>query len=1534
MLIASRRVCCLALAALVIAAPQAPAQLATVVATRGQAAPETGNNQFSQFERPSINLFGQVAFQGIMSSSTDTTTPTPTGIFLTLPPTQPISNLITPQLPGSNLNGMLSEVGLFAGPLAGALQDPATGNPLVGFFNGFGNEVALNNTPVNVNLTATIGFGTSSMNYSVTGSGQIAFMADVSQASQVSLTGVFAGRPQRPTNMVNVAVGGSSVPASPFGAANPYSSIDAVPAQNDMGVVAYAATLTSGDFGFFANQLTTSPGGGTTQTAPATIVLSGQAALTAIGKNGVFTGFGNSRAIGLNNHNNVAYYGTTDNPTFPTGLFGETSSGGSKVPLALVEKNGTIFGTTAASTAPNGGVWLSVAGPAATNDAFSISDNNLVAFQGSFIDPQLVSLGTGVADSGIFTVPVTGGAFVVVARTRQTPSPLGMPNGILIGPNPAKPYSLLYPKGTYPNTYPPDYAGKTVDWVTFNDFIAQNKTGWLSYTSGLAPGVGGGVFVFSSSGSAANSVTAVALSGNPAPGAGPGVTYSGLPNVALAMNNHNLGDGGTGLGPPEIVFTANLAGNGVVTGQNDVALFIANGRMTTDQFVRETAMIARTGDQIPIGRGQFATITSFTAASGMAGYLPSIGNGRNSLNDVGQFATVVNYVFPTGGGGSGVYVFTPDLRLRDNTSSNPFGPTGSVTPIAGPSLTVAWNNPNTNISPLPFGPWSFSYNPGDGIYKVVVDPLDATDKSGASVPVTDVTVTGFGQGIPSLPALTVGGVTGRAHVQLAAATVTIGVEGVSDGYTVLTMRSGTGGVGMSDITGASGTIALKGDVRSLTGATTANIAVGVDIGNVPLTNVDATGTLTPAPPSNQDIDRFRVFNVDRGNFVGTNPIDLLISGQITSLSETNPISANSNLPPPPGIVFTNNVHRGIWKTGAGTLRLTGDNMFGPLTDPTTATQVITPPGGTMTTVTDTYATSPFVESIRVTGGLLSFGVDTTTATSLPDGNLGTLPTPAGTTKPRWIVLDGGGLQFAPTMPATLAIDPHRGISLGPISGTGNGIFDVATGSTLTYAGIVADNTGPDPNSVFGVVTTGVGSLTKNNFGTLVLSGMNTYRGGTIVNQGTLVVPADTALGADGTPVTVNTAGTLLYSGSTTTNRVFTLNGGILAAAAGVTVTLGPPAAIYGGHLVGGGFTLAGSNTLVNVSQEGVLNVAASPAPPAPANTVNLINVINQGSGSITVGANSVVNAVNFQSYGVLNLLPGTAPATGGITLMTNTGSTPLFFNGGSRTFLSIPPNGSAGLFDAGIDLFGKNAVVAGGLFENDGFVVDSFGAGTATVIADFGSLVRGTGFFQNPVQTVNGGRFKAGLCPGLATFGSFKFGPGGVDNYLLYIDNATGTAGPSPDANSQVRGWGLVKSIKTLAGGKTTPGDFSWTADPNHLLTVHLDTLLNPTTIGDNIAGPMANFDPSQPYSWVAASWAGNYTGPTDPSSLLASTNFDTSGFLNPIAGTFGWNLDLSDRMLSLTYTPGAVPEPGTLALVGAVAAGGWLLRRRRTTKG
>jgi fibronectin-binding autotransporter adhesin len=478
---------------------------------------------------------------------------------------------------------------------------------------------------------------------------------------------------------------------------------------------------------------------------------------------------------------------------------------------------------------------------------------------------------------------------------------------------------------------------------------------------------------------------------------------------------------------------------------------------------------------------------------------------------------------------------------------------------------------------------------------------------------------------------------------------------------------------------------------------------------------------------------------------------------------------------------------------------------------------------------------------------------------------------------------------------------------------------------------------------------GVGGLTMLGTGTVSLGGNNTYSGGTAVLNGTVSVAADTNLGTGN--VVGAALGTFNFTGSTMTPKSFAMNGGTISVAVGKTMTFNG-GQVSGAFLDGAGTfaTPSGPNgaQFVNVTatasvslmsnstndqfkhfdNSGKLNVAAGLNSAGTSTTVNFNGFTNEGLGSITLGAAAQINVSNFQSYGTLTLIPATVGANPHQeTLLKNVGTAPLGFGGGSRTVLGTPQTGGLN-FVAGIDLNGVNAIVLGGLFNNNGFVIDSSnnGAGTGAVIAHYGSRVSG-GYFQNPVQTVPGASFESGM--GAASFGRFVFGPGGVGNYVFAIDDATGTAGPATAGNGPAGGWGLVKAIRQTVLGTTSLGDFTWTATPTDKLTVALDTIINPSATDNDVAGLMANFDPSRSYVWTAVQWAGTYSGPAAAADLNSSTAFDTSGFLNPIDGTFGWSLDTAGQTLSLVYTPTAVPEPGSLAFAGLAAAGLTFWRRR-----
>ena len=105
-----------------------------------------------------------------------------------------------------------------------------------------------------------------------------------------------------------------------------------------------------------------------------------------------------------------------------------------------------------------------------------------------------------------------------------------------------------------------------------------------------------------------------------------------------------------------------------------------------------------------------------------------------------------------------------------------------------------------------------------------------------------------------------------------------------------------------------------------------------------------------------------------------------------------------------------------------------------------------------------------------------------------DGNLGADPSSA---TPGNIVLNGGTLLTS----ASFTLNSSRGIALGdPVTPSTGGEIDVAAGATLTYAGVIANNTGGSDG-----LTVSSGTDT----GTLVLSNTETYTGPTAVNAGTL-----------------------------------------------------------------------------------------------------------------------------------------------------------------------------------------------------------------------------------------------------------------------------------------------------------------------------------------------------------------------------------------------------------------------------------------------
>lgn len=124
---------------------------------------------------------------------------------------------------------------------------------------------------------------------------------------------------------------------------------------------------------------------------------------------------------------------------------------------------------------------------------------------------------------------------------------------------------------------------------------------------------------------------------------------------------------------------------------------------------------------------------------------------------------------------------------------------------------------------------------------------------------------------------------------------------------------------------------------------------------------------------------------------------------------------------------------------------------------------------------------------------------------------------------------------------------------------------------------------------------GTGALTKTGSGTLTLSGVNGYVGGTILEQGVLGVNADSALGAGGSRLVMYDAVTLRLDGSVASLRPVTLAGGPTAK---MTIDTQGNDGVFAGRVDGlGGLVKSGSGLLAlygnNLYQGGTLAQAGT-----------------------------------------------------------------------------------------------------------------------------------------------------------------------------------------------------------------------------------------------------------------------------------------------------------------------------------------------------
>ena len=295
-------------------------------------------------------------------------------------------------------------------------------------------------------------------------------------------------------------------------------------------------------------------------------------------------------------------------------------------------------------------------------------------------------------------------------------------------------------------------------------------------------------------------------------------------------------------------------------------------------------------------------------------------------------------------------------------------------------------------------------------------------------------------------------------------------------------------------------------------------------------------------------------------------------------------------------------------------------------------------GGNTLTVNNS-GDNAFSGAITGTGSLNKIGAGTLTLS-------GNNTYSGGTTIGAGRVIAAGGSAISDS--GTVTVESGGTLALGADETVGS----LAGGGNVELSGfdIIVGEDGVD--TAFSGSISGTGRLTKQNGGTLTLSGANTYSGGTTISGGALAVGADNNLGDSGSNLVMD-GGTLGYTAGFESARGVTLQAG------GGTVDTGGNDATLSGVITGSGaFTKTGDGKLTLTGENdytgettisgGILAVNGTSS--STNYSVNSGGTLG-GSGTITgnVTANDRGTVGPGNSIGTLNITGNFVANSGSIT---------------------------------------------------------------------------------------------------------------------------------------------------------------------------------------------------------------------------------------------------------------------------------------------
>ncbi|HEU5137468.1 MAG TPA: autotransporter-associated beta strand repeat-containing protein [Steroidobacteraceae bacterium] len=476
-----------------------------------------------------------------------------------------------------------------------------------------------------------------------------------------------------------------------------------------------------------------------------------------------------------------------------------------------------------------------------------------------------------------------------------------------------------------------------------------------------------------------------------------------------------------------------------------------------------------------------------------------------------------------------------------------------------------------------------------------------------------------------------------------------------------------------------------------------------------------------------------------------------------------------------------------------------------------------------------------------------------------------------------------------------------------------------TGSTLTLGGVTPTITvNPALTTTINSIVGGTAGLTKTGTGTLVLSGVNTYSGLTLVQSGTLSLTNSSALGAAPNIAAnfVLANGTTLNFNATTINRDFTLNGGVVNMAATTGTYTGSP-------------TLAASTELRLTSAGTFSSNFADTGP-------NVLSLTRNGAGTVILNGSNSYSGATQVSAGVLRL--GSAGALSANSNLALSGNAILELAAGNLTSAvgtgagQVQWTGGAGFGALGatriVNLGGAGAMLTWA--GTPGFIGDGqtlqFSSTTSTGTLDFRNALDLNGAART-LQINNGTAATDAILNGVISNGSVVYSGAGT----VSINAANSYTGSTTLNGSPIL-------LSAIGNGGSNGAFGAATSDAANLVFNS-----NTSTLTYNGAGESTdrNFTIGAPASQVsifangsgALAWNGAPSIASGSKTLLLrGTNVAANTFAGVLAdggGTLSltkadagtWRLAGSNTYTGITSVTGGTLELATLANGGVASA-------------